>query len=372
MKKSDKLQSLLFIVYIAAMFVLFIATPDREFSELENRMLEQVPSFSAEALSSKKFTFAFEGYTTDQFPFRDFWIPLKARIEILSGKHENNGIYLGRDGALYERFSTPDASRIEYNVEIVNALTDSVTIPVYFALIPSSAEIFSDMLPDNAPCDSQAEVIDTIYAGLDATTIDVFGALRGHSDEYIFYRTDHHWTSLGAYYAYTALTDAMDIEPETDFDRRVVSDSFYGAVYSSSAITWVEPDSVEIFREPSEGVTVSKLSRGSFIDSPVYAFEFLEKKDKYSMFMGGNTGLLQIHTENADSPSLLILRDSFTDSLIPFLLPHFSELHVLDLRYYPMNLKLSDYIAEHNPDMMLICYGLHNFGVDNFIFRMAE
>jgi hypothetical protein len=102
----------------------------------------------------------------------------------------------------------------------------------------------------------------------------------------------------------------------------------------------------------------------------LYDESFLDKKDKYSMFMGGNTPLLEIDTGKSGAPSLLVIRDSYMDSLTPFLLDNFSKISILDLRYYKQS--LASYISENSPDMVLVCYSVYNFMTDTNIFLAAR
>ena len=152
-------------------------------------------------------------------------------------------------------------------------------------------------------------------------------------------------------------------------DRHVVSEEFYGTTWSSSGFSWVDPDTMEIFVNAPEGLKVTSYPQGSPVEGKLYDFSFLEKKDKYSMFMGGNCPMHVIETGNEDKPSLLILRDSYTDSLIPFLLDDFSEIHVLDLRYYRASLKA--YIEQNDFDNVLVCYSVSNFCSDSNIFLLG-
>ena len=376
-KRAHWVQIILFLAFIGLFFLLNLFLPDRQFSEQENQYLQQLPAFSFSELFSGKFTTKFEKYTTDQFAFRDGWITLKARSELATGKKENNSVYLcpttigPLNAMLIERFEAPEDSVIQGNVDALNQLTENVNVPVYFALIPGAGEICRDVLPENAPMDSQKEVIDKAYAASKAVNVDMYGALEPHKDEYIFYGTDHHWTSRGAYYGYTALANAMgfDARSLSQYDVQVVSDSFYGTTYSSSGFSWVNPDRIERWVEPGEGVNITNYPEGKPVVGTLYDDSFLDKKDKYSSFLGGNTPLVQIDTGHTDKPSLLIVRDSYMDSEVPFLLENFSRIHVLDLRYYKTS--LSAYIEENEIDQVLVCYSVYNFSTDINIFLLG-
>lgn len=371
-KKALWAEALIFLAFIGAFFILNLVLPDRQFSEQENRYLQMRPEFSFKSLFSGDYTSKFETYTTDQFTFRDEWITLKAASELALGKQENNDVHLCENGTLIEGFKRPENSVLDSNMSALNTLVGNTDAKVYFALIPDKSDLYSSLLPKNVPNDNEKEVIDYCYGQSNATNVDMYSALSAHKDEYIFYRTDHHWTSLGAYYGLSALAESMGLPcPALDSytDRHVVSEEFYGTTWSSSGFSWVDPDTMEIFVNAPEGLKVTSYPQGSPVEGKLYDFSFLEKKDKYSMFMGGNCPMHVIETGNEDKPSLLILRDSYTDSLIPFLLDDFSEIHVLDLRYYRASLKA--YIEQNDFDNVLVCYSVSNFCSDSNIFLLG-
>lgn len=371
-KKALWAEALIFLAFIGAFFILNLVLPDRQFSEQENRYLQMRPEFSFKSLFSGDYTSKFETYTTDQFTFRDEWITLKAASELALGKQENNDVHLCENGTLIEGFKRPENSVLDSNMSALNSLVGNTDAKVYFALIPDKSDLYASLLPKNAPNDSEKEVIDYCYGQSNATNVDMYSALSANTDEYIFYRTDHHWTSLGAYYGLSALAESMGLPcPALDSytDRHVVSEEFYGTTWSSSGFSWVDPDTMEIFVNAPESLKVTSYPQGSPVEGKLYDFSFLEKKDKYSMFMGGNCPMHVIETGNEDKPSLLILRDSYTDSLIPFLLDDFSEIHVLDLRYYRASLKA--YIEQNDFDNVLVCYSVSNFCSDSNIFLLG-
>ena len=368
-KKALWLQSLIFLIFIGAFFLLNLILPDKEFSQQENRMLQQAPKFSFEDLFEGKFTKDFEDYVTDQFAFRDSWTALKARCELAVGKDENKGIFLCENETLIDAFEAPSKADMLSNIEAINILSENSDIPVYFGLIPSSAEIWRDKLPEGAPNASQKELIDFCYGEAKAKTVDFHSALAAHADESIYYRTDHHWTSLGAYYGYTALCDAMGIEPAAleSYDETVVTESFLGTTYSSSGYGWIKPESISTYVEQGDTV-ITNYPSGAPVEGSLYVESYLEVKDKYSYFYGGNTPLLTVETGN-EGPSILIVRDSYMDSMSPYLFEHFSEIHIVDLRHY--KLSLAKYIEENSIDNILVCYSVANFATDGNIFLVA-
>ncbi len=377
-KKASWFLIILFCGFITLFLVLNLLLPDVSFSQQENRELSQKPNFSIDSLFSGKFTDKFESYTTDQFAFRDKWTTMKAACELGLGKRENKGVFLCKNGVLVEGYKAPDKAQLDTNLSAVNALAHNAGVPIYFVLIPGAAELRNDLLPVNAPNDSQRETLEYCYEGSEAINVDILGILKAHRDEQIFYRTDHHWTSLGSYYGYVALREAMGLgeaPPLSYYERQVVSDDFYGTIYSKSGMSWVAPDSIEIFVPQGAATEVINYSDNTPAPGTMYDYSFLEEKDKYSMFMGGNTPLIKVNTGKTDAPTLLVLRDSYFDSLTPFLQDDFSEIHIMDLRYYKtqiMNSSIRDYINENGIDEVLVCYSVFNFGTDTNVFLMGQ
>ena len=372
-KKALWIEAIVFLAFIFAFFILNTALPDREFSEQENRSLQQRPAFSFDELFSGQYTKDFETYTTDQFTLRDEWITLKAASELALGKQQNNGMFLCDGGTIIEPYEAPEDGKLEANMEALNKLVANTDADVYFALIPGKSDIWAHMLPQNAPRDSEKAAIDYCYSLSDAVNVDIYGKLEEHSGEYIYYRTDHHWTTLGAYYGFSALAESMGLDcPDISeySGRETVSEEFYGTSWSSSGFSWVEPDSMEIFVTEPEGLEITNYPQGSPVEGQLYDWSRLEVKDKYSFFYGGNTPLLEIETGVEGAPSLLILRDSYMDSLSPFLLEGYSRIHILDLRYYRAS--LSDYIAQNGFDDVLVCYSIDNFSTDSNIFLLGR
>ena len=377
----------LFCAFIGVFLVANAVSPDRTFSEVENRNLEQLPAvdfgtpeklFRDGNFFNGKFMRDFETYTTDQFIGRDAWVDLKARTERALGKKENNNVYFADNDTLITRFDQPAADRVTENLNYVNKFVENVDIPVVFSLIPTQACIWADRLPEGAPNASQTDLMAQAQGAVTgATWADVYTPLMEHKDEDIFYRTDHHWTSLGAYYGYTGLASALGYTPVplTDYTPTVRSTEFYGTVFSSSGVRWVKPDTITTY-VPDDGITVVSHTydnSGNPVEEQraLYVESFLSVKDKYSMFLGGNQSLgVVTNTNNPDGPKLLIIRDSYADSLVPFLTAHYSEIHLIDPRYYHLSVK--DYVAQNGIDQALVLYSVPNFVTDGNMFWITR
>ena len=366
-KTADLLQILAFLLFLALGLVLLLVLPRRSFSEQENRVLAQPPRFSLSGLTSGTFTREAEDCIKDQFPFRDHWVSLKSRTERALGKTENNNVFFCREDTLITRFPQPEEQTADSAVRAVNALTGATDARVFLALIPSSAAVWAGRLPANANTADQEALIRRIYGEAECPTADILSALLEHREEDVYYRTDHHWTTLGAYYGYAATARTMGLVPgeKGDYAPETVTDTFYGTVYSSSGVRWVKPDSISRWVSP-EGVTVYRDD--SEDPSPVYAEEKLAVKDKYAYFFGGNTPRMVIRTGNGGG-RLLVLRDSYSDCELPFFFAHYSEIHVLDLRYFRKSVR--EYAETNAIDDILINYSLSTFLSDPSVFLLG-
>ncbi len=370
-KRANFAVSVLFILFLGAAFVWNLILPDKAFSESENRYLQTFPSFSVSSLLRGDFTQKAESWCADQFLLRDRWISLKARLELLQGKKENNGVFLCEGERLLEPFEMPAPAVTDRQSAAVEHLTQNLKVPVTLGIIPSAAELYREYLPEGVRNDSQRAAIDRICARTHTASADLLTTLKAHKEEYIYYRTDHHWTSLGAYYGYTALSETLGFTPASlsSFDIKTVSDAFCGTAYSSSGFFWVSPDSMQTFLDSPQELRVLRYDTDDPVSGVLYDETMLQTKDKYRFYLGGNTPLAVIETGNTDLPSLLIVRDSYTDCLVPFLLAHYSQIHLIDLRYYRES--ISEYVESNGIDSVLVLYSLENFCTDANLALLA-
>lgn len=341
-----------------------MATADKVFSEAENRRLEQAPKLSTAQIMDGRFVTKYEKYISDQFPFRDFWISVKSTTEKALGRKENNGIYLSKDGYLIEKFEKPTEEKIKSKAEEINTLIANIpNIRKYYMLVPTSVKILEDKLPIYAPNGDELVYINKVMNSIDDNInfVHVYDTLYSNKEEYIYYRTDHHWTTKGAYLSYQKLMETMGIVPHDEeyFNIEKVTESFYGSLYSKSGFRKVKPDSIELYiPKKDEKLKVEYVDEGKILDS-IYHMENLNKKDKYTVFLGGNYPLIKVSSKVDSDEKLLILKDSYANSLIPFLTGHFSEIYIVDPRYYDKDIEIL--IKENNIDNLLILYNVKTF-----------
>lgn len=372
-KTYEKLVSGGFCLCLTGVMLVNYAKADTEFSPTENRDLAQSPEFTSETIMDGSYMSDFETYLNDQFIFRDQWVALKSTMELLLGKQENNSVYFADNGTLINEVETPDPELMIKNAGYLNTLVSKVDVPVSVGIIPSAAEVWKDRLPNYAVTADETAIITDFYSQMtsDINKLPLLDTMSAHKSEDLFYRTDHHWTSLGAYYGYETIVSSLGMTPSPldKFQQTVASDSFFGTIYSSSGVRWVKPDTIHTYVQQDDTMTVTSNFTGTPVEGALYVDSFLEKKDKYSYFLGGVQPLCIIETEHTDAPSILVIRDSYSDSMAPFLTENFSEIHLLDLRFYHAG--VSSYVAMNEIDQVLVLYSLNNFVSDNNLFKLG-
>ena len=340
-----------------------ILVKDREFSDSENRMLAQFPEISFSSLLDGSFLEGLGDYTADQFPGRDAWITLNLKMNMALGQKEFNGVYLCEDGYLIQIPQEPNWVQAERNLAAAETFAAKYPdLNMVMTVAPNAVTVLRDLLSANAPARDQREDIAWIQGQLDAVQFcDVTDALAAHSDEYIFYKTDHHWTSLGAKYAFYAMAERMNLEPikEGDYTAYPVSNTFQGTLSSKSG-SHTSTDTVEIYI-PHSGIDyyVTYADTGENISS-LYRRSALNEKDHYTVFFGGNHARVDITTTADTGRCLLLFKDSYANCMVQFLFPYYDHITMIDPRYYYDNIDLviksesiTDVLFLYNADTFL-------------------
>lgn len=336
-----KTSALLFILFLVLFVGANTITKDKTFSETENRMLAGKPKFSVDKLLEGRFTSKFEDYVVDQFIGRDFFTNVKINMDKLLGKKESNGVFLGEDGYLIENFNKPNEEAVKKNLQAINNFsTRYKNVKQYMLISPTSVSILKDKLPMDAPVMDQEAYLQSYKDKLPQSVsfVDNYKTMHDHRNEYIYYKTDHHWTSLGAFYSYKELAKAMELEetPDDYYTQQMVSNDFFGALSSKSGYDVEEGDKVNVYL-PAKGDlqnVVINYAEEQERTATLYSSEALEQKDNYEVFLKGNHPLVKIKTDANNNKTLLIFKDSYANSFIPFLVKDFSNIIVVDPRYY--------------------------------------
>ncbi len=362
----------LLILYIV-MFSYFIIK-DRDFSENENRYLSQLPRLSVDAVLSGQYMQDIEQYIDDQFPKRDTWVTLKSDFSQLIGNREVNGVYLGDDKYLIEKWLPEDVDQelLKENIETLNSFSKNhPEQKMSLMVVPTAGLVLKDKLPDHAPMFDQNIAFETIEDNITFDHfIDVRQVLMDHSEEYIYYKTDHHWTSYGAYLAYSEWCRMNGTETrQDDYEIESVSSSFRGSLFSKVLSSNCAEDRIELYNRKNQPEYTVSYNFGRTESDSVYALENLDKKDKYLVFLNGNHPEVTIRTSQSNNKHLLVFKDSFANSFIPFLLENYETIHIIDLRYY--NGDIDQYMSENSINECLVLYNIKNFCEDKGISKIG-
>lgn len=367
---TARMAAILFLTAVFGLAILNRLTPDREFSSQENRILEQRPDLRLSSLADGTYMEKYETYQSDQFAGRDTWIEVSTGMEYLLGRRDSGGVYKGEDHYLLEKIESDEGDNVQDNIEAVRSFAEkNQERKIYFLIAPNAAEILQDKLPAFAAIEDQKGQLERLRASLPEQIrwIDACGALEAHRDEEIYYRTDHHWTTLGAWYAFQEAKKVMDLnEAYTEkLTPRAVSDSFNGTLSARSGYERGFREPIYIyFPDGTEGTqaVVYDVEKGEKTAS-LYAPEKLKEKDQYAVFLGGNRPLLDIRTTSESPERLLIFKDSYANCLIPFLVPYFRQILVVDPRYYYGDVEAL--IRENQIGSILFLYNGNTFFTDN-------
>lgn len=355
--------AIVFLLILLLFFIINLFTGTKTFSDAENRNLAQMPDFSLTALADGSYFSNLTDYYNDQFFARDGWISMRLWVDRRLGRTESSTVFLCENDYLMSAPETPDEAAVSNTIAAMNNFADKHSdLNIDVMLVPDAATILSEYLPKNAPVCDQLVDIDNFIQQLNDSIdcLDVASALSAHADEYIFYRTDHHWTSLGAKYAFEAAAADLGIDaPVSGYDVYTVSDSFEGTLSSKSGSHKAQ-DTIEIYI-PQGGdmayyVTYPSLEK----ISSLYRRECLDTKDQYTVFFGGNHSQLEIVTTANNDRNLLVFKDSYANCFIQFLIPYYEKIIMVDPRYYYdsietviTNQKITDVLYLYSADTLL-------------------
>ena len=319
----------------------------------------QKPQFTIVDFVSGKFSDELEQYLTDQVPLRDDWVTLKIYLELAVGKRESGGVYIGRDKYLMDKFTSYSKKQLAANAAALAELQKKLAaegISMDTILVPVAAQVLTDKLPAYEPVADYAAILEVLTdAGVD--TVDMLTALAAHSGENIYYRTDHHWTSLGAYYAYCAW---RGIGPNADdWTQEVLCTNFRGTTWNKVPLPTVPAEEITAWHK-HEYHNVS-YNGGEYETNSIYERKYLSGSDQYAVFLNSNQAQTVIEG-SGKSGKFLLIKDSYGNAFSQFPLEDYAEVHVLDLRFFKGD--VTEYAKENDITDALVLYGVQNFVKD--------
>lgn len=373
-RRAEVLTVGIITAFILCFSVWCLVAPKQTFSENENRALASWPVYSFAALKDGSYMSGIQTYLSDHFPLRDPFMTLKTKYEMLTGREEINDIYLAKDGYYIEAYKTPKQQKkiITQFQKLQDAITTGAKENVRVMLVPTAISTYNAKLPNCAPDRGVLRQVDTmneIYAALpNMQKVDAWSALQAAAAQEaggLYYHTDHHWTTHGAYVGYQAYCDAAGLSPipEADFQKTCVTTDFHGTIFSKLHDSTVPGDAITLYENPANQLTVSYPDTGEVTDT-LYNRDYLAQKDKYSMFLNNLHPLVEITNARADSDrQLVLIKDSYANSMVPFLVNHYQKIYVFDTRYYRFG--PSSFINEH-PEVtdVLLLYNMNTIDTD--------
>lgn len=356
-----------FTTIIYTITIISFIDRDKIFSEFENRNLKTKPNFSVNKFINMSFQKEYQEYVNDQFPLRNQWINIKSLNEYLLCKIENNGIIYGKNKWLFEKFISLNEVKFSNNISALKQFSEEYKKKVSIMIVPNSYEIYKENLPNALKQIEQEKIIEDIYSKLIySNNINLLDIFKSEKDNYIYYKTDHHWTTYGAYLAYCSFIKSIGMEPiKLDYYNKNQINKFYGSYFSKARPVNISSDIIEYY--DFQNLEMDILGEERY--NSIYDFSKINSRDKYSIFLRGNNALTIINNKNLkNGKKILVIKDSFANSLVPFLTQNFEQVNVIDLRNF--NIKISNYMKENDFDNILILYNFMNLATDNNIIKI--
>lgn len=361
-----------FILIILAFTVILLVRPDRAYSEKEKRSLSGKPALTLNTLSDGSFMDGIEAYAADQFPGRNALMTMKTSLLLFTGDRESQGVYYCGDDRLMERFYPADPENTEETIqEMADFSARHENTDFYFMLVPSAIAVYPELLPKNAPTASEDAYIDDFYSRLGSSynCIDVREALNSHKDDtLLYYRTDHHWTTDAAYLAFGVLQQQMNLSSPVTFRSGIVCNEFFGSLSAKSGYLTKKADAIRVYlpEYPEElmdnsyyTVTYPENMKRS---GSCYETDALLTDDPYQVFFGSNHPIFTIDTSLESDRKLLVVKDSYANCLIPFLIPDYKRITVVDPRYYYDD--IDALVISEGYDEVLFLYNANTLSAD--------
>lgn len=364
-KRSTMLGRILFLFLLVTMvlgLLINVIIPDRKNSALENRPLQQFPQFSVANIVSGKTFDQWDDWFTDQFVFRDQYMHLGYLLKKGIGMKEINEVYLAK-GRLIQASNPYDEQIVNENLNAVLTFMEHNALNTSVMIVPTSAIVNESALPKNAPHTTMDPLFDAMNLQFNgaAKIIDVRKEMADHQKEDLYYKTDHHWTSLGAYYAFSQFALANNITTSLEqFDKMPVSQNFQGTLSSKTGDPFLK-DQIDlyVYKQMPDYIMTRDGKDGK---RTMYNESALDQKDQYQVFTGTNVGVLQIETDNDSDRRLIVFKDSYANTFLQFLIPYYRTITVVDPRYYYEDLTIL--LRQVLPTDALFLYNYDNFVSD--------
>ena len=343
---KNKIITISFVVIIEFFFLLSIIVKDEDISRTERRHLKQFPEFTFAQFIDGNFVDEFEEYSLDQFPFRDSFRSLKANFNYhVFNQLDNNDIYLNEDGIFKIEYPTDTKSIDEFVIKINNIISH----------LNENNHVYAMIVPDkNYYVDDKVFLkldYDLLYAKMDelnSENIDIRDLMN--IDDY--YQTDPHWRQEKLDKVVKRMSEVMDFPYiKIDYQQNIYPD-FYGAYYGQAALKRNPESLVYLTHDIFDQSVVTYLENPQL--HQVYNVDKLQTMDAYEVFLDGASSFITIQNENSNTDKeLVVFRDSFGSSFVPLLIPYYSRITVIDIRYITSDYYL-DKVDFINQDVLFL------------------
>lgn len=366
---AESLIAKLFVGFLIIMIGCNLIVPDKKISEKENRVLEQRPKITMSGLLTGSFMKQYENYLADQFAGREFLRRVKTTISRIGGSKKEQDVLIGKDDQLFENIATPQQELLEKNIHSIKKFVEAhEELKINMLLVPDTATILEDQLPTFATIDDQRAVFGRIKNALGKSVnwIDAVKSLSMHQTEKIYYKTDHHWTSLGAFYTFVDAAPSLGIQEDVSskYVSYPVSTNFNGTLSAKSGVKLGVDEEIDIYvpQNTDNDLIVNHVEEQQKMTS-MYHADKLKTRDQYAVFFGGNSSVIDIKTVSQDKRRLLVIKDSYANCFVPFLTPYYREIVMVDPRYYSGNIE--EILQTYKISDVLFLYSGNTFIQDN-------
>ncbi|MBQ6541894.1 MAG: hypothetical protein IJL73_05375 [Lachnospiraceae bacterium] len=396
MKKFHRIIAILFILTVLGLSVYHFVMPDRAYSAGEKRALEQFPELSLNSLTTGRFMERAEDYLADQFPLRSQAMSLKTGTQVLLGKRESQGVYYCGNDRLMEGFEGMDPENYAETMAALKAFAAQYEGPeFYFLMVPNAVWRYPKLLPSGAETQDQDAFLNRFFQDISEvmTPVDIRKEFKSYAPaENLYYRTDHHWTTDGAYEAakrvYSEIKERDSVVSEEgsawnyklpvlgqmpEFTRSIVKNDFVGSLVVESGFPVRSADWISIYFPKEEGsrfLYTVNYGEGSGVSASCYDVSKLDSDNAYEVFFGGNHPLVEIETSLASTRSILIVKDSYANAFIPFLIPEYRHLTIVDPRYYYDNIDFL--MTSGGYQEVLFLYNVNTFSEDTSLKTVLQ
>lgn len=359
MKKNNTLSGILLLFLLLSGSICIWLLPEKGFSDLENRKLTTYPKFHIQSYLDSSYQKQMESALHDQFPNRDVWTALHSDLLLYSGASKIKDVYIGSDDMLMQEFQ-PQNDRTTLSKQLNTFSKTYKDIPISMMLVPNKIDIYSNKTSIDPSMPNQRTYYEQFIKQLDKNIniVDVWEQLKAQKDNNIFFKSDHHWTVEGAKIAAETYLN----KKISRYDRYDAISKFYGSLSKKIAYTR-SYDSLELYLPKTpDCYTVENLETKAIVTS-LYDKEKLQSNDPYRVFFGGNAPILRISSAVEHKERLLICKDSFANAFIPFLIPYYQEIVVIDPRYYYGD--IDKVIKDEQITNILFLYNMNTFFSDD-------